>query len=191
MTMDIQPILENEYVLLTPLREEDFEALYQIAADPKIWEQHPNKDRWRRDVFEGYFRGAIESKGAFKIIDKKTGEIAGSTRFYNYDQNERSIMIGYTFYATKFWGKGLNPAVKHLMLHHISSFVEKVQFHIGATNFRSQVAIQRLGAKKVGEETVAYYGEAPKHNFVYEITTRPTSQIQQPPEQPPAPSVSS
>jgi RimJ/RimL family protein N-acetyltransferase len=201
MTIDIQRILENEDVLLTPLLEEDFEALYQIAADPKIWEQHPNKDRWQRDVFEGYFRGAIESKGAFKIIDKRTGEIAGSTRFYNYDQNERSIMIGYTFYATKFWGKGLNQSAKRLMIKHIFPFVDKVRFHIGATNIRSQVAIERIGATKVGEETVAYYGEAPKLNFVYEITggdlisqgiaNRPISQIPRPPEQPPAPSVSS
>ncbi|HET6255308.1 MAG TPA: GNAT family N-acetyltransferase [Puia sp.] len=170
MTIDIQPILEDDNVLLTPLLEEDFEALYQVAADPKIWEQHPNKDRWQREVFERFFRGAIESKGAFKIIDKKTSEIAGSTRFYSHDEKERSIMIGYTFYATKFWGKGLNPAVKNLMLNYIAPFVERVRFHIGATNFRSQAAIQRLGARKVGEETVAYYGEAPKHNFVYEIT---------------------
>jgi RimJ/RimL family protein N-acetyltransferase len=170
MAIDIQPTLESEDVLLSPLREEDFEALYQVAADPKIWEQHPNKDRWQRDVFRNFFEGAIESKGAFKIIDKKTREIAGSTRFYNYNESARSIMIGYTFYATRFWGKGLNPAVKQLMLEYIFPFVDKVQFQIGATNFRSQVAIQRIGARKVGEETVAYYGEAPRHNFVYEIT---------------------
>jgi RimJ/RimL family protein N-acetyltransferase len=173
MAIDIQPTLENEDVLLSPLREEDFEALYQVAADPKIWEQHPNKDRWQRDVFRKFFEGAIESKGAFKIIDKRTGEIAGSTRFYNYNESARSIMIGYTFYATRFWGKGLNPVVKQLMLEYIFSCVDKVQFQIGATNIRSQVAIQRIGATKVGEETVAYYGEAPKHNFVYEITNIP------------------
>jgi RimJ/RimL family protein N-acetyltransferase len=172
MPIDIQPTLGDEDVLLVPLREEDFEGLYQVAADPKIWEQHPNKDRWQRDVFEKFFRGAIESKGAFKIIDKKTGEIAGSTRFYNYNETARSIMIGYTFYGPKFWGRGLNPAVKRLMLQYIFPFVDKVLFHIGATNFRSQVAIQRMGASKVGEETVAYYGEAPKLNFVYEISSR-------------------
>jgi RimJ/RimL family protein N-acetyltransferase len=176
MPIDIQPTLEDGHVLLAPLREEDFEALYAVAADPKIWEQHPNKNRWQRDEFEKYFRGAIESKGALKIIDRKTGEIAGSTRFYNYNESERSILIGYTFYATKFWGMGLNPAVKRLMLHHIFHFVDKVQFHVGATNFRSQVAIQRVGARKVGEETVAYYGEAPKLNFVYEISRAAISQ---------------
>ena len=112
----------------------------------------------------------MESRGAFKIVDKATGEVAGSTRFYNYDEAGRSILVGYTFYATKFWGKGLNPAVKNLMMDYIFAFVDTVYFHIGATNYRSQVAIQRLGAKKVGEEEVAYYGENPKLNFVYEIT---------------------
>lgn len=171
MPIDIQPTLENADVILTPLKEQDFEALYKVASDPKIWEQHPNKDRWQRDVFAIFFQGAIESKGAFLIIDKKTGEIAGSTRFYNYEEKDRSVLIGYTFYATKFWGKGLNLAAKHLMLDHVFPKVDKVYFHIGATNLRSQIAIERLGAKKVAEETVAYYGETPKLNFVYEITT--------------------
>jgi len=172
MPIDVQPTLQGGHVLLAPLREDDFEALYAVASDPKIWEQHPNKDRWKRDVFENFFQGAIESKGAFKIIDQMTGEIAGSTRFYNHDPDAKSILIGYTFYATKFWGTGLNPAVKELMLSYIFRFVDKVHFHIGATNIRSQVAIQRLGATKIGEESVAYYGESPKLNFVYEITSQ-------------------
>jgi RimJ/RimL family protein N-acetyltransferase len=169
MHPELQPTLEGPTAVLKPLQESDFEALYHTASDPKIWEQHPNKDRWQREVFRKYFRGAMESKGAFLIIDKATGEIAGSSRFYDYNTTENSILIGYTFYATKFWGTGLNPAVKKLMMDYIFQFVDKVHFHIGATNFRSQTAIQRLGAAKIGEETVAYYGELPKLNFVYEI----------------------
>jgi hypothetical protein len=45
-----------------------------------------------------------------------------------------------------------------------------VRFHIGAGNVRSQIAIQRLGAAKVAEQEVSYYGEQPKRNFVYELT---------------------
>lgn len=45
MTFDTQPILENDKAILYPLQEEDFEALYAVASDPLIWEQHPNKDR--------------------------------------------------------------------------------------------------------------------------------------------------
>ncbi len=56
------------------------------------------------------------------------------------------------------------------MLDYIFQFVDKVYFHIGATNIRSQVAIGRLGAEKVAEENVAYVGEAPRFNFRYRLT---------------------
>jgi RimJ/RimL family protein N-acetyltransferase len=169
MNFSIQETLENERVKLVPLVTTDFDGLYQVASDSKIWEQHPNKDRWKKEVFQQYFEGAIKSEGAFKIIDKATGEIAGSTRFYDYNEADSSILIGYTFYATRYWGSGLNPAVKQLMMDYIFQYVNKVVFHIGATNLRSQIAITRLGAEKTGEENVAYYGEPSKLNFVYAI----------------------
>jgi RimJ/RimL family protein N-acetyltransferase len=167
--LDIQPLLQNDRVILYPLQENDFEALYASASDPKIWEQHPNKDRWKKEVFQNFFNGAIQSKGAFKVVDKATGEVIGSTRFYEYNQNESSIFIGYTFYTVSSWGKGINPAVKTMMLNYVFQFVSKVRFHIGADNIRSQIAISRLGAAKVAEQEVTYFGESPKLNFVYEI----------------------
>ncbi|TGE29027.1 GNAT family N-acetyltransferase [Hymenobacter metallicola] len=169
MPFTIQPTLENQHVLLLPLQADDFAALYAAAADPNIWEQHPNQDRWRPEVFRTFFEGALQSQGAFKIIDKATNEVAGSTRFYGYDEQADSILIGYTFYATRYWGKGLNQMVKALMLDYIFAHVSQVYFHIGAGNVRSQIAIGRLGAEKIAEEEVAYFGEAPKLNFVYRI----------------------
>ncbi len=102
--MNLQPILENENVKLLPLQEDDFEVLYQVASDPLIWEQHPNKDRHKREVFQTFFEGAIASKGAFLIIDKKKNNIIGSTRFYDYNDTDRSLLIGYTFYGRNYWG---------------------------------------------------------------------------------------
>ncbi len=169
MQFSTQTILENEKAILQPLIPQDFEDLYAVASDPMIWEQHPNKDRWKREVFQTFFEGALESKGAYKIIDKATGEIAGSTRIYGYNEQESSIYIGYTFYATKFWGKGINHSVKAMMLDHLFQYVNTVNFQIGAVNTRSQIAIERLGANKIGEEEVAYFGEAPKLNYVYKI----------------------
>lgn len=169
MQFSTQTILENEKAILQPLQPEDFEGLYAVASDPKIWEQHPNKDRWKREVFQTFFEGALESKGAYKIIDTATGEIAGSTRIYGYNEEESSIYIGYTFYATKFWGKGINHSVKAMMLDHLFQYVNTVFFQIGAVNTRSQIAIERLGAIKIGEEEVAYFGETPKLNYVYKI----------------------
>ncbi|MCB2379273.1 GNAT family N-acetyltransferase [Hymenobacter sp. BT635] len=169
MPLDLQPRLENQHVLLLPLQAADFDALYAAASDPKVWEQHPNKDRWQPGVFRTFFEGALQSGGAFKILDKATGEVAGSTRFYGYDAADESILIGYTFYATRYWGRGLNPMVKGLMLDYIFQFVSRVYFHIGADNRRSQIAIGRLGAEKIAEEEIAYFGEAPKLNFVYQL----------------------
>ncbi|MPS73780.1 MAG: N-acetyltransferase [Chryseobacterium sp.] len=167
--MNIQLIIENENVKLIPLKASDLEKLFSVASDPKIWEQHPNKDRYKRDVFETFFRGAMESRGAFKIIDKESNEIAGSTRFYDYNPEENSIFIGYTFYGRKFWGSKLNLQVKKLMLDHIFQYVDKVNFHVGKDNIRSQKAMEKLGAKKVDEVNVAYYGEPEKLNIVFEI----------------------
>ena len=169
MQINIQSILENDDVVLYPLQEQDFQQLYSVASNPEIWEQHPNKDRWKEDVFQTFFDGAMQSKGAFKIVDKSSQKVLGSTRFYDYSEQTDSIFIGYTFYDTAWWGKGVNQAVKNLMLNYIFQFVSKVNFHVGSENIRSQIAVQRLGAVKVAEQQVTYFGEQPKLNFVYEI----------------------
>jgi len=168
--MNTQPTLENDFVQLIPLQDADFEQLFAVASDPKIWEQHPNKERYKREVFENFFQGAMESGGAFKIVEKNTGEVAGSTRFYDYNADDNSIFIGYTFYGTKFWGSKMNPQVKKLMLDYIFQFVDKVNFHVGKDNIRSQKAMEKLGAKKVDEVNVAYAYEPERLNVVFEIT---------------------
>lgn len=165
-----QPKLQNEIVKLIPLKENDFELLYNVAKDPLIWEQHPNKDRWKREVFQNFFEGALQSKGAFLIYDVQTNQLIGSTRFYDYDSIESAVSIGYTFYARSHWGGKFNPAAKRLMIDYAFQFVDKVIFHIGAQNIRSQKSIEKLGAVKIKEEEIAYYGEVPKLNFIYEIT---------------------
>ncbi len=167
--VNLQPVLEHDHYLLLPLQADDFEELYAVASDPKVWEQHPNKDRWRRDVFTNFFEGALNSGGAFKVIDKDSMAVIGCTRFYDREPENDSIYIGYTFYATNYWGSGANHAVKRMMLTYIFPYVSKVLFHIGAENLRSQISIERLGAIKIDEKEVAYYGEGVKKNFVYLI----------------------
>ncbi|HCA06286.1 GNAT family N-acetyltransferase [Chryseobacterium sp.] len=169
MKFSIQPVLDSELYQLIPLQQGDFESVYEVASDPRVWEQHPNKNRYQREVFESFFKGAMESEGAFKIIEKSSGDVLGSTRFYNYDEADNHIFIGYTFYGTKSWGKGINPKVKKMMLDYIFQFVDKVHFHIGKENIRSQTALERIGGQKIGEEEVAYFAEPTRTNFVYEI----------------------
>lgn len=168
--MNLQPHLENETIKLIPLQESDFEALYQIASDPLVWEQHPNKNRYQKEVFQTFFEGAMASKGAFLIVDKQTDSVIGSTRFYDLDKTNKSVLIGYTFYGRNYWGSNYNPAVKKLMLDYAFQFVDRIYFTIGAENIRSQKAIERLGAVKVREIEVAYHGEAQVPNFEYIIS---------------------
>lgn len=169
MNFSIQAPLENENYRLEPLQDTDFERLYAVASDPKIWEQHPNRERYKRDVFRTFFEGAVQSGGAYLVLDRKSGEVLGSTRFYDYDDEKESILIGYTFYGTNSWGKQVNPAVKKLMLDYIFQYVKTVLFHVGKENFRSRKAMERLGAEMIGEEEVTYFGESPKINVVFEI----------------------
>jgi len=169
MNFSIQPKLENSNIELIPLQKNDFDELYKVASDRAIWANHPNPNRYKADVFKNFFEGALESGGAYLVLDKKSGEIAGSTRFYDYDESQNSIFIGYTFYAVKFWGKGLNHQAKTLMLDYIFQFVNKVIFHVGASNIRSQKAMEKLGAIKTDEIVVAYFGEPDRLNFQYEI----------------------
>jgi len=162
--------LKNELIQLIPLHETDFEELYAVASDPLVWEQHPNKLRYQRDVFQNYFEGAMLSHGAFLIRDAKTNEVVGSSRFYDYSKEDNSVLIGYTFIGRKFWGNGYNKTLKKIMLGYAFENVNKVYFHIGAFNIRSQKAIEKIGAVKVDEFEVEYYGEDSKLNFVYLIS---------------------
>ena len=168
--MDLQPTyLVNDFVELVPLKQTDFEELYTVASDPLIWEQHPNPDRYKREVFSNFFEGALQSKGAFIIRNKENGEAIGCTRFYDYVTENSELKIGYTFYARSAWGKGINPLVKKLMLDYAFQFVDRIIFHVGANNIRSQKAMEKLGAVNLGLEEVAYYGETTRTNIVYAI----------------------
>lgn len=166
---ELQPTLENEVVKIQALKQSDFETLFSIASDPLIWEQHPNPDRYKRPVFETFFKGALESNAAFLVFDKQTGQAIGSSRYYKIDIEEKSLSIGYTFLAKDHWGGLYNPAIKSLMLNHAFTFFDKVILHIGANNIRSQKATEKLGAKKIAEIEMEYYGEANRLNFVYQI----------------------
>lgn len=97
--INLQPTLSGKLVLLRPLRTDEFEALYAVAADPLIWEQHPQRERYQKEVFEKYFASAIESRGAFAVMDQKTQQIIGSSRYYDWNAETQEIAIGYTFLA--------------------------------------------------------------------------------------------
>lgn len=151
ITFKLQPTLEDDLLLLRPLEAGDFEALYGAASDQLIWEQHPAHDRWQRDVFEVFFRGAMDSGGAFAVVDKKSGKIIGSSRFVKVKENVNAIEIGWTFLAREYWGGVYNLSMKRLMIDHAFRFVNNILFFIGENNMRSRKAVEKLGGVLITE----------------------------------------
>ncbi|RNC79641.1 MAG: N-acetyltransferase [Balneola sp.] len=147
--MNLQPTLEDELIILRPLGEDEFEVLYEVAKDPLIWEQHPNWDRYKREVFIDFFAGAIQSKGAFLILDKETGNAIGSTRFKKVEGAEDAIEIGWSFLARDTWGGKYNRSMKKLMIDYALDHMKHIIFYIGKENIRSQKAVEKLGGKEI------------------------------------------
>jgi RimJ/RimL family protein N-acetyltransferase len=150
MPFDLQPRLIGDLLELRPLCADDFGALYAVAADPLIWEQHPNNDRYQEEVFQVFFREALASGGALIALDRKDGRVIGSSRFYGYAEAASEIEIGWTFLARSHWGGVYNREMKRLMLRHAFQFVNNVIFLIGPDNFRSQRAVEKIGAVRAG-----------------------------------------
>jgi N-acetyltransferase len=165
---DWQPTLAGDLIELRPLRAEDFAALYAVASDPLIWEQHPANDRWREDVFREFFRAAMESRAALRAIDRQTGRVVGSSRFGGYDAGQGEVEIGWTFLARSHWGGGYNREMKRLMLGHAFRFVARVVFLVGPGNFRSQRSLEKIGAVRAGMRRDA----AGRESIVFEIAAR-------------------
>ena len=146
---ELQPRLIGKLVEARPLKPEDWQSLFAVASDPLIWEQHPAHDRYKEDVFREFFQDALESGGAFVVLDRKTGEIIGSSRYFGLDLEKSEIEIGWTFLARSHWGGEYNRELKSLMLEHAFRFVENVVFVIGSNNIRSQKAIEKIGGARV------------------------------------------
>lgn len=166
MSFELQPTLKGKLLELRPLRAEDFDSLYAAASDPLIWEQHPNQDRYKEEVFKEFFRQALESGGALVAVDSKDARMIGSSRFHGYNQEHSEIEIGWTFLARSHWGGAYNGEMKQLMLVHAFRFVNKVVFLIGPSNLRSQKAVEKIGAVRAGSRTNA----AGQESVVYQIT---------------------
>lgn len=145
MNFDLSPTLNGSLLILRPLKESDFEELYIAAQDPLIWENHPNSDRYKRDVFQKFFLEAITSKGALVIYDKVTQKIIGTSRYYELDESKSEVVIGYTFLARNYWGGNFNRELKKLMIDHARKFVLNIYFHVDQRNLRSQKAMSKIG----------------------------------------------
>ena len=169
--MDRQPTLETERLLLRPLAEDDREALFAVASDPMVWEQHPIHDRWRREVFDAFFDEGLACGGALAVVRRDGDRIVGSSRFDRFAEDEGGVVeIGWTFLERACWGKGINTEMKRAMLAHAFGQVALVEFRVGDTNYRSRNALEAIGAVRTDRyELGRYHGKRVVH-LVYEIS---------------------
>jgi len=158
---DAQPILQGKRLELRPLRRADWEALYAVASDPLIWEQHPARNRHELEVFRAFFDEALAGGTAFVVVDRANGLVIGSSRFHGYDEAKSEVEIGWTFLARLYWGGVYNGEMKRLMLAHAFRFVDSVIFVIGPQNLRSQKAVLKLGAVLTSETRPGAGGDSP------------------------------
>ena len=170
--MDRQPVLDGERLILRPLTEADWDALYAVASDRELWAVHPSHNRWQEPVFREFFADALAKGGALAIVDKSTGAVIGSSRFQycNRVEEDGALEIGWSFIAREFWGTGYNAEFKRLMLAHAFRFVDRVLFKVGADNVISRKAMANIGGRLTGASYFEDRAGRPVEHVVFEIT---------------------
>lgn len=141
----LQPALEGSLVRLRPIIESDFEALYAIASDPLLWEQHPVKNRTDQVVFRRWFDDAMAGC-ALVVLERSTGLTIGTSRYHLVNEQQREVEIGWTFLARSHWGGAYNGEVKRLMIEHAFGWTQVITLKVLENNLRSRRAVEKLGA---------------------------------------------
>ncbi|MFX3636409.1 MAG: GNAT family N-acetyltransferase [Candidatus Pristimantibacillus sp.] len=131
-------------------------GLTGVMLQEEIWEFTWRKFTTLEQVNE-MVNEAMEQKNKgsqlpFVIIDKNSGQIIGTTRISNIDSVHRHAEIGWTFLSPHVWRKGINTECKFLLLQYCFEQLQllRVQFLVSGHNYRSQKAVERLGAVKEG-----------------------------------------
>lgn len=165
--------ITGDRVTLRTLTPQDFDELYLVASDPKIWEQHPRHDRYKQKVFEDlFFNTLLNLDVPLAVIDNKSRKIIGSSSFYEFHPENSSIVIGYTFLAREAWGTGINTEVKRLMINHAFEHAREVHFHVGETNLRSRKSVEKTGAKVIETISKKNIDGSPRKVLVYSLTKK-------------------
>ncbi|WP_448222192.1 GNAT family N-acetyltransferase [Gordonia iterans] len=144
------PVLERAGITLRPLTVTNARNLAAVAADD------PDLGRWTSGT-PGDLGSAVEfitaahrtpTRLAFAVIDDRSGDLVGTTSFYDVDEANRTLAIGYTYYARAAHGTVVNPAAKLMLLDYAFSEAGAVRvvWHTHEQNAQSRAAIAKLGA---------------------------------------------
>lgn len=149
--------LENEVVLLRPLRENDYEHLVTFSInEPDLWYYSlvpADSEENLKTYIHAALKGRTDNKEySFIVFDKRTGKYAGSTRFYDIQLHHKTLQLGYTWYGKAFQCMGLNKNAKFLLLQFAFETigVERVEFRADNNNKRSINAMKSIGCIEEG-----------------------------------------
>ena len=150
-------ILEDDIALLRPLEQKDYNNLLPFASqEPDLWKYSlisAAGDTGMRAYIDTAVQARKEGKEyAFIVLDKRTNQYAGSTRFYDIQAAFKTLQLGYTWYGKDFQGTGLNKHCKFLLLSFVFEQVgiERVEFRADNNNERSIAAMKSIGCKVDG-----------------------------------------
>ena len=153
-------LLKGKYVYLEALQPEHYDVLLRLAKDERIWEF--TKTLLINDTYEQQFREYLnvplnpanaETIRGFVIRETQTNDIIGMTRFYDIDEKNKRLNIGYTWYLPRVWGKVHNKECKLLLLNYVFDKLNfnRAGFEVAHQNIRSQKAVEKIGGVREGE----------------------------------------
>jgi N-acetyltransferase len=152
-----QYVLEDERVLLRPLSITDDKHLLPFALHEHDTWRYSSMGAFGAEGLSKYIHEALAMRTTgkeypFIVYDKKNGEYAGSTRFYDIQLQNQTLQLGYTWYGSKFRGTGLNKHCKFLLLQFAFEELEmeRVEFRADARNERSIAAMKSIGCTVEG-----------------------------------------
>lgn len=149
-------ILEDDYVLLSPLEAKHILPIHNIALDPEIWtyflEKGQGGQQYDEYIINALTQQKLEKEYPFVIFDKVSQQYAGMTRFYDYSSDLQTIKLGHTWYGKEFRGSGINKHCKYLLFEFAFEKlkVERIGFGAYATNTISLNAMRSVGCKQEG-----------------------------------------
>ncbi|HDR9207120.1 TPA: GNAT family N-acetyltransferase [Burkholderia vietnamiensis] len=155
-SLPAQPTLTGERIVLRPLAASDRQALLDAAADGELWNLKVTVVPDERTV-DAYLDTALQGRAAgtvmpFAIVERASGRVIGSTRFWKIDRNNRKLEIGHTWLSASAQRTRANTEAKWLLLAYAFDTLQcvRVQFTTDELNEKSRAAILRLGAKQEG-----------------------------------------
>lgn len=156
MKIETDISLEGTSITLIPLEMKYKELLFEAIKSPDVWQYTWRKVHTMEDL-EHILMIAVNNKKEgkqipFVIKDKQTDQVIGTTRIGDIDQVNRNVEIGWTWLSPKVWKTKVNTECKYLLLKYCFEELKvlRVQFSVSGQNFRSQKAVERIGALKEG-----------------------------------------